>query len=111
MAAISPYAASKYALGGFTEAAAMHYGDVGITCNAICPGFVDTPSRHDRRLEAATAAGMSYEEFLGHVVENTRTKQLTTVDQVVAVATLLASEAGGGITGVLWSVDGGIASW
>jgi NAD(P)-dependent dehydrogenase (short-subunit alcohol dehydrogenase family) len=110
MAAISPYVSAKHALHGFTKAVAFDYGPDGITCNAICPGKVLTESRPVGEA-AAAAAGMTYEEFLGHFIDATKTKRLNSAAEVAAVAVLLASELGGGITGVTWSVDGGTASW
>jgi 3-hydroxybutyrate dehydrogenase/3-oxoacyl-[acyl-carrier protein] reductase len=110
MAAISPYVTAKHALHGFTKAVAFDYGADGITCNAICPGKVPTESRPSGEA-AAAAAGMTYDEFLHHFIDATRTKRLNSAAEIAAVAVLLASELGGGITGVTWSVDGGTASW
>jgi 3-hydroxybutyrate dehydrogenase/3-oxoacyl-[acyl-carrier protein] reductase len=110
MAAISPYVTAKHALHGFTKAVAYDYGTDGITCNAICPGKVPTESRPTGEA-AAAAAGLTYEEFIGHFLESTKTKRLNSAAEVAAVAVLLASEAGAGITGVTWSVDGGTSSW
>ena len=41
-AAISPYVVAKHALAGFTKAVALEDGEMGMTCNAICPGAVET---------------------------------------------------------------------
>jgi NAD(P)-dependent dehydrogenase (short-subunit alcohol dehydrogenase family) len=110
MAAISPYVTAKHALHGFTKAVAFDYGPDGITCNAICPGKVPTESRPTGEA-AASAAGMTYHEFIDHFLEATKTKRLNSPAEIAAVAVLLASELGAGITGVTWSVDGGTASW
>jgi NAD(P)-dependent dehydrogenase (short-subunit alcohol dehydrogenase family) len=110
MAAISHYVTAKHALHGFTKAVALEYGPLGITCNAICPGKVPTESVPTGQA-AAAAAGVSYDEFLAHFVDGTKTRRLNTAAEVAAVALLLAGEHGAGITGVLWSVDGGTASW
>ncbi|GAA2454501.1 SDR family oxidoreductase [Actinomadura vinacea] len=110
MPAISHYVTAKHALHGFTKAVALEYGRHGVTCNALCPGAVPTGSRPSGDA-AAEAAGMTREEFVAHFVDATKTGRLNTADEVAAVALLLAGEAGAGITGALWSVDGGTASW
>lgn len=110
MPAVSHYVTAKHALHGFTKAVALEYGREGITCNALCPGAVPTGSRPTGDA-AARAAGMTREQFVTHFVDATKTGRLNTPEEVAAVAVLLASEAGGGITGALWSVDGGTSSW
>jgi 3-hydroxybutyrate dehydrogenase/3-oxoacyl-[acyl-carrier protein] reductase len=110
MPAISHYVTAKHALHGFTKAVALEYGRAGVTCNAICPGAVPTGSRPSGDA-AAKAAGMTREQFVAHFVDATRTGRLNTPEEVAAVAVLLAGDAGGGITGVLWSVDGGTSPW
>jgi 3-hydroxybutyrate dehydrogenase/3-oxoacyl-[acyl-carrier protein] reductase len=110
MAAISPYVTAKHALHGFTKAVATDYGSDGITCNAICPGKVPTESRPAGEA-AAAAARMTYDQFLNHFIDATRIGRLNSAAEIAAVAVLLASELGGGVTGVAWSVDGGTASW
>ena len=109
--AISHYITNKHAIHGLTKATAFEYGTQGITCNAICPGAVDTDLMRAAGPAAAEAEGISYEEWLGRFAEHAATKKITTVEQVAAVASLLASDAGAGITGALISVDGGTAQW
>jgi 3-hydroxybutyrate dehydrogenase/3-oxoacyl-[acyl-carrier protein] reductase len=109
--AISHYITNKHAIHGLTKATAFEYGTQGITCNAICPGAVDTDLMRAAGPAAAEAEGISYEDWLGRFAEHAATKKITTVEQVAAVASLLASEAGAGITGTLISVDGGTAQW
>jgi NAD(P)-dependent dehydrogenase (short-subunit alcohol dehydrogenase family) len=109
--AISHYITNKHAIHGLTKATAFEYGTQGITCNAICPGAVDTDLMRAAGPAAAEAEGISYEEWLGRFAEHAATKTITTVEQVAAVASLLASDAGAGITGTLISVDGGTAQW
>ncbi|MDG9706680.1 SDR family NAD(P)-dependent oxidoreductase [Streptomyces sp. DH10] len=109
--AISHYITNKHAIHGLTKATAFEYGTQGITCNAICPGAVDTDLMRAAGPTAAEAEGISYEDWLGRFAEHAATKKITTVEQIAAVASLLASEAGAGITGTLISVDGGTAQW
>jgi 3-hydroxybutyrate dehydrogenase/3-oxoacyl-[acyl-carrier protein] reductase len=109
--AISHYITNKHAIHGLTKATAFEYGTLGITCNAICPGAVDTDLMRAAGPAAAEAEGISYEEWLGRFAEHAATKKITTVEQIASVARLLASDAGAGITGTLISVDGGTAQW
>jgi 3-hydroxybutyrate dehydrogenase/3-oxoacyl-[acyl-carrier protein] reductase len=109
--AISHYITNKHAIHGLTKATAFEYGTMGITCNAICPGAVDTDLMRAAGPAAAEAEGISYGEWLGRFAEHAATKKITTVEQIAGLASLLASDAGAGITGTLISVDGGTAQW
>ena len=105
------YATFKAALNGLTRAVAVEYGPTGITCNAICPGAVETDLTRTAGALAAAAAGVSYEQFLEGYAAQALTKRLNTVEEVAAVAGLLASDAGAGITGSTINVDGGTSPW
>jgi NAD(P)-dependent dehydrogenase (short-subunit alcohol dehydrogenase family) len=107
----SHYATFKHALNGFTKAVALEYGPMGITSNAICPGAVETDLMRELGPEAATAAGVTYEEFLDGYAQETMTKRINTVAEVAAVARLLASEEGIGITGTVINVDAGTSPY
>ena len=107
--AVSHYITAKHALNGFTKAVAFEYGALGITSNAICPGAVETDLMREAGPAAARAAGITYAEFLDGYAQESAIKRLNTVEEVAAVAVLLASEAGGGITGALIDVNGGTA--
>jgi 3-hydroxybutyrate dehydrogenase/3-oxoacyl-[acyl-carrier protein] reductase len=109
--AIGHYITSKHALNGFVKAVAVEYGAHGVTANAICPGAVETDSMAVAGRQAADAAGISYEAFLGQYASQAMTGKLNTVEEVAAVATLLASDAGAGMTGGLINVDGGTSPW
>jgi len=109
--AIGHYITSKHALNGFVKVVAVEYGAHGITANAICPGAVETDSLAVAGRKAAEAAGISYEQFLAQYAGQAMTGRLNTVEEVAAVATLLASDAGAGMTGGLINVDGGTSPW
>jgi 3-hydroxybutyrate dehydrogenase len=110
-AMVSHYITNKHALNGFTKAVAFEYGPQGITSNAICPGAVETDLMKTAGPGAAEAAGITYDEFLQAYANESMIKRLNTCEEVAAMAVLLASEEGGGITGSLLNVDGGSASW
>ena len=109
--AVSHYITNKHAINGLTKAVAHEYGPSGITCNAICPGAVETDLMKQAGPVVAEQAGITYEQFLDNYAQESAIKRLNTVEEVAAMATLLASEVGGGITGALINVDGGTAQW
>jgi 3-hydroxybutyrate dehydrogenase len=110
-AMVSHYITAKHAMNGFAKAVAFEYGQMGITSNAICPGAVETDLMLDAGPAAAEAAGLTYDQFKQAYANESMIKRLNTVEEVAAVAMLLASDVGGGITGSLINVDGGTASW
>ena len=103
----SHYATFKAAVNAFTRAVAVEYGSFGITSNSICPGAVETDLMRTAGLESAEASGMTYEQFIDHYASQTLTGKINTVQEVAAVALLLVSPAGSGITGTAINVDGG----
>ena len=109
--AVSHYITNKHAINGFTKAVAHEYGPQGITCNAICPGAVETDLMMEAGPTVAAQAGITYEQFLDNYAQEAAIKRLNTVEEVAAMAALLASEVGGGITGALINVDGGTSQW
>jgi 3-hydroxybutyrate dehydrogenase len=110
-ATVSHYITAKHALNGFTKAVGFEYGDKGITSNAICPGAVET----DLMLEAGPAyaekLGMTYEQYKQQYASEAAIKRLNTVEEVAAMALLLASPLGGGINCALLNVDGGTSQY
>jgi 3-hydroxybutyrate dehydrogenase len=107
----SHYTAFKAALNAFSRCVATEYAAAGITSNAICPGAVETDLMLVTGAKSAAAAGISYEAFKDSYAQQALTKKLNTVEEVAAVAILLASPAGAGITGTTINVDGGTSPW
>ena len=102
------YVATKHAMVGVTRQLAAEWGAHGITVNAICPGLILTDSVTMGGPATAAAMGLSYDEMIERVFKSkTLTGELNTVEQIAAVAVLLASDAGRGITGTFFNVDGG----
>jgi 3-hydroxybutyrate dehydrogenase/3-oxoacyl-[acyl-carrier protein] reductase len=108
-AGVAGYVANKHAINGLTKAVAKEVGPAGITVNAICPGLVltDMASRG-----GGQGLGVGGSDAVVELYSREAALQRpVTVDEVVAVAVLLASDASSGITGALVSVDGGTAAY
>ena len=108
---IASYVAAKHAINGLTKSTAQEVGTLGITVNAICPGLILTDILRDAGPEAAASMGMTFEQMVEQFSSESAIKRMNTVEEVGAVAVLLASDIGAGITGALWSVDGGTAAY
>ena len=104
---IAAYAASKHGVLGLTRVVALEVATTGVTCNAICPGYVDT-DMVSRGVEQITAkTGRSAEEALEILKRMSPQNRLVTAEEVAALALLLASEEGRGINGQGINIDGG----
>jgi len=104
----SAYVAAKHGVVGLTKVTALETGGSGITCNAICPGWVLTPLVKKQIEDRAAASGRSYEEEkLELVSEKTPTKDFSTPEQIGGLAVFLCSASADQITGAPLSIDGG----
>ncbi|HEY2831421.1 MAG TPA: SDR family NAD(P)-dependent oxidoreductase [Sporichthyaceae bacterium] len=108
---IAQYVAAKHGVIGLTKALAQEVGTLGITVNAICPGLVMTPLIRAQSAGPAALQNMSPEEFLQGYADDAAIKRFITTEEVGAMAVLIASDAGSGITGAALSVDGGTAGY
>ena len=103
-----PYAVGKHALNGLTKVLAIENAKFGVTSNAICSGSVETEMMRSEGSQLAIALGLSYDEFRQRNAEGALIKRLLAPEEIAAMATLLASDLGGAITGQCINVDGGI---
>lgn len=104
----SAYVASKHGIMGFTKTIALEVAEKGITCNAICPGYVLTPLVEQQIPDTAKARGITEEQVKRDVLLAAQpTKQFVTVEQVAGTAVFLCSDAAASITGTNISVEGG----
>lgn len=100
----SAYALTKAGLIGLTKAIAAEYAEYGITCNAICPGFILTPNV---RRSAATTCPEDPQSVLDGIAAGIPMKKLGTPEQVGSLAAFLASDDAEYITGTSNVIDGG----
>jgi NAD(P)-dependent dehydrogenase (short-subunit alcohol dehydrogenase family) len=94
-----------------TKSLAREVGAQGVTVNAICPGLVITDIIRNNGPATAKAMGMELDEMIALFASEAAIKRPNTVEEVAAVAVLLASKAGAGITGAQISVDGGTTQY
>ncbi len=107
----APYTIAKHGINGMTKAVAQEVGTMGITINSICPGLVLTDLILDNGPTTAKGLGMTFEEMIDMFAQESALKRPNTVEEIAAMALLLASDAGAGITGAMLSVDGGTAQY
>lgn len=107
-AAKSAYVAAKHGVVGLTKVTALENATTGVTCNAICPGWVLTPLVQKQIDDRAAREGIPVEqakrELLG---EKQPSLQFTTPEQLGELAVFLCSPAADNVRGVAWQVDGG----
>jgi 3-hydroxybutyrate dehydrogenase len=104
----SAYVAAKHGLVGLTKVTALETATTGITCNAICPGWVLTPLVQKQVDARAAQAGVSNEEAKKQLLaEKEPSLQFTTPEELGELAVFLCSDAGRNVRGVAWNMDGG----
>jgi 3-hydroxybutyrate dehydrogenase len=104
----SAYVAAKHGLVGLTKVTALEVAAEGITCNAICPGYVWTPLVEKQIPDQMKVHNMSREQVIREVLLNNQpNKRFATVEEMGALAVFLASEGAASITGAAISIDGG----
>jgi 3-hydroxybutyrate dehydrogenase len=104
----SAYVAAKHGIVGLTKVTALETAEQGITCNAICPGYVYTPLVEAQIDGQAKAHNIPREQVIREVLlAQQPNKRFATVEELGALTVFLASEAAASITGVALPVDGG----
>jgi len=104
----SAYVAAKHGVLGLTKTVALEVATSGITCNAICPGYVKTPLVEAQIADQAKARGMTPEQVMRDVILDAQpTKKFVEFDQIAGLLVYLASDAGASVNGAGLSIDGG----
>ena len=104
----SAYVAAKHGVVGFTKSVALETAKLGITCNAICPGYVLTPLVEKQIDDQAKVHGIAREAVIDQVIlERQPSKQFVGIDEVAALALFLCTDGAASITGSALSIDGG----
>ncbi|XP_071181255.1 D-beta-hydroxybutyrate dehydrogenase-like isoform X2 [Mytilus edulis] len=102
------YVSAKHGLHGLTKVVALETAGTGVTCNAICPGFVDTPIYQKQVESRSQNDGCSYDEASRRILQlNHPTLQPVGTHQVAKFVEFLCSEAASQITGSCLTMDGG----
>jgi NAD(P)-dependent dehydrogenase (short-subunit alcohol dehydrogenase family) len=79
---IAAYAAAKHAVIGLTRSVAAELEGTGVTCNAVCPGFVDTPMTKESVARVVAKTGKAADEALAAMLASAGQRRLITVDEV-----------------------------
>jgi 3-hydroxybutyrate dehydrogenase len=107
----SAYVAAKHGLVGLTKVIALETATTGVTCNAICPGWVLTPLVQAQVDARARSTGVPVEEAKRQLLgEKEPSLQFTTPEELGELAVFFCSAAANNVRGVAWNMDGGWAA-
>jgi NAD(P)-dependent dehydrogenase (short-subunit alcohol dehydrogenase family) len=103
----APYVASKHGAVGLTKSLALEYAKTGLTVNAVCPAFVDTPMVDDSAARIQRATGRSEDEARGALAAMNANGRLVTAEEVADSILHLCLQSSRSITGACLTIDGG----
>ncbi|MGB6117496.1 MAG: 3-hydroxybutyrate dehydrogenase [Mesorhizobium sp.] len=104
----SAYVAAKHGIVGLTKTVALETAGQGITCNAVCPGFVLTPIVETQIQDRSRELGLDRETTIRDVIlAKQPSKQFATIGEIAAAAMYLIGDEAGSVTGTTISIDGG----
>lgn len=107
----APYSASKHGVVGFTKALGNELAPTGITVNAICPGYVETPMAQQVRQGYAKAYGTTEEAILEKFQSKIPLGRYSTPEEVAGLAGYLVTDAAASITAQAINVCGGLGNF
>jgi NAD(P)-dependent dehydrogenase (short-subunit alcohol dehydrogenase family) len=105
---IAAYAASKHGVLGLTKVAALEAAGHGVTVNAVCPGYVDSPMTDASVERIVQKTGLPTADVRKRLEDMSPQKRLMTAEEVAALVVFLCGEEARGITGQALSLDGGM---
>lgn len=102
------YVAAKHGLLGLTKVAALEGAEAGVTCNAVCPGYVWTPLVEKQIDDQARSHGITRDEVVRNVMlAQQPNKRFATVEEIGVMVSFLCSPGAQSVTGATLTVDGG----
>ena len=102
------YVAAKHGVLGLTKTVALELATFGITCNAICPGYVHTPLVDAQIADTAKARGLTPDQVMKDVILAAQpTKKFVQYDEIAGMLLYLASDEGASANGQAFTIDGG----
>jgi 3-hydroxybutyrate dehydrogenase len=102
------YVAAKHGMLGLTKVTALETAEDGITCNAICPGYVRTPLVEKQIDDTARAHDIARDKVIGDVLlKNQPNRRFVEVTELAALALFLCTDNGASVTGAALPMDGG----
>ena len=107
----APYSASKHGVVGFTKALGNELAPTGITVNAVCPGYVETPMAQRVRQGYAAAYDTTEEAVLEKFRAKIPLGRYSTPEEVAGLVGYLASDTAGSITSQALNVCGGLGNF
>jgi 3-hydroxybutyrate dehydrogenase len=105
---IAAYSASKHGLLGLTKCAALEVAAKGVTVNAVCPGYVDTPMTDVSVARVVEKTGLKADDVRRRLEEMSPQKRLFTAEECAALTVFLCTDEARGINGQALSIDGGM---
>jgi len=101
------YVAAKHGIVGLTKVVAIEAGEFGVTCNAICPGWVHTPLVDKQLQDNAKKNGTTIEQEKRTMLEKHPNKEFVKTEEIGAMVVYLCGDLAQSITGAHLSIDGG----
>jgi 3-hydroxybutyrate dehydrogenase len=101
------YVSCKHGIVGFTKACGLDTAGSGVTVNAICPGYVETPLFIKQAEDRAKAQNISYEEGKAQILQVHPSKEAIKLDHLADTVAYVCSDAASGMTGTSMILDGG----
>ena len=106
----SAYCASKFGIIGLTKAVALETAEAGITCNAICPGWVLSGMSRPQIEVIAQREGVSFDQASRILLAGQPNRRFVAPDEIGALVVYLCSDEASPVTGAALSIDGGISA-
>ncbi len=107
----APYSASKHGVVGFTKALGLELAKTGVTVNAVCPGYVETPMAQRVRAGYAQLWGTTEDDVLGRFETKIPLGRYTTAAEVAGLVGYLVSDTAASITAQALNVCGGLGNY